>query len=178
VSDTTEPTFRRLLLVGMMGAGKSTVGKALAARLGWLYADSDEMVERETGQGVAELWSTQGEPAFRKEESRVLAMALADENPSVVSVAGGAVLDPENRRLVRTAGAVVWLRARPETLAARVGRGDGRPLLSDDPGEALARLEPVRRPFYEEVSDVVVDVDGLSPNEVTDRVLEALGVQA
>ncbi len=162
----------RLVLVGMMGAGKTTVGRELAARLGWTFLDSDEMVEAATGSTVPELFAEQGEPAFRAEETRVLAEALASGRPVVVSAAGGVVLAAENRALLATE-TVAWLRADPRTLADRVGAGAGRPLLDDDPAGTLAALDAVRRPFYEEVADVVVDVDALDPSTVADRILAA-----
>jgi shikimate kinase len=163
----------RVVLVGMMGAGKTTVGRELAARLGWRFLDSDALVEASTGSTVAELFATGGEDAFRAEESRVLAEALASDGPAVVSAAGGAVLAPANRALLATARAVVWLRAEPATLAARVGSGEGRPLLRDHPATTLAGLDAVRRPLYGEVADVIVDVDGLDSSMVVDRILAA-----
>lgn len=174
---------RRVLLVGMMGAGKTTVGHLLADRLGWRYVDSDDEVEALTGHTVKELFESGGEQAFRPLESRALAAALEDGGPSVVSVAGGAVLDPANRALLRRAGTVVWLRAKPETLLSRVladaaaashaqGADDHRPLLDRDPAGTLARLDRARRPLYREVADLVVDVDDLDPEAAADRVLE------
>src|ERR1035441_4410527 len=118
----------RLLLVGMMGSGKTTVGHLVAQRLGWPHLDSDAEVEEAIGQSVPEIFAGQGEPAFRAAETAALVRALSVE-PVVVSVAGGAVLDPDNRRLIAGAGTVVWLRAEVETLADRVGDGAGRPLL-------------------------------------------------
>jgi shikimate kinase len=158
----------------MMGAGKTTVGQALAERLGRPYCDSDEQVRRNTGRTVPELFEQEGEAAFRAEEKRALAEAVASDEPAVVSVAGGAVLDPDNRRLLREAGTVVWLRAEVATLANRVGSGEGRPLLAHDPEETLGRLYEGRRPLYEDLADVVVDVDTLSPEETVERIVEAL----
>jgi len=160
-----------LILVGMMGSGKTTVGRELAGRLGWSFLDSDALVEAATGSTVAELFAERGEEAFRAEEARVLAESLAASTPAVVSAAGGAVLAADTRALFAAEAIVVWLRADPATLSARVGTGVGRPLLADHPAARLVELDAVRRPLYEEVADVVVDVDDLDPSRVADRIL-------
>ena len=162
----------------MMGAGKTTVGRALASRLGYVYVDSDRQVESRTGQTVREIFETRGEAAFRADEKRALAEALDSQDPVVVSVAGGAVLDPDNRERLRRAGLVVWLKASPETLARRVaGQDDGfghRPLLGDNLLESLTRLYRDRAPLYEEVAHVVVDSEVLAPEEAVDQIVEHL----
>ncbi len=176
-----------MLLVGMMGAGKTTVGELLARRLSWRYVDSDDEVLALTGHTVKELFEAGGEQAFRPLESKALAEALEGDRPAVVSVAGGAILDPANRALLRHAGTVVWLRARPETLLRRVradiaaaaaddGAGDHRPLLEHDPAGTIARLDHERRRIYQEVADVVVDVDDLDPEGVADQVQRRVGL--
>ncbi len=143
-------------------------------RLGWAYLDSDAEVERATGRTVPELFAERGEAAFRAAERQALLEAL--RRPAVVvSVAGGAVLDPANRAGLRAGGCVVWLRARPATLAGRVGDGRGRPLLGDDPAAALEVLEEVRRPLYAEVAHHVLDVDDLAPPQVAEQVLALVG---
>ena len=109
---------------------------------------------------------------FKKDaEASALRRACESPRPVVVSVAGGALLREENRVLVRASGRVVWLRARVETLALRVGDGTGRPLLDDDPDAALRLLDAVRRPLYAEVADDVIDVDDLSPDAVVTRIV-------
>ncbi len=166
----------RLLLVGMMGVGKSTVGRLVADRLGWRYLDSDAQVMADTGRTVPEIFAEAGEAAFRAEESRVLAEAVSGTDHVVVSVAGGAVLSEANRTLLVRSGSVVWLRADPATLAARVGSGVGRPVLGADPAAAQAALDEERRPLYESVAALVVDVDTLTPEQVADRVVDGLGL--
>jgi shikimate kinase len=168
-----------VVLVGMMGAGKSAVGRRLARRLGWELFDSDRQVEAMTGRTVPEIWEADGEAAFRRMESQVLADALASTIPKVVAAAGGVVLDEGNRRLLGLHHPVVWLRAPVETLIARVRRGDGRPLLRDDPAGTMTRLEAERRPYYQEVADLVVDVDNdHSADHVTERIVRELGLPA
>jgi shikimate kinase len=164
----------RVLLIGMMGAGKSTTGHILSKRLGWPYLDSDEEIHHQTGRTVPEIWKQDGEAAFRAEESRVLAEATTSDGPAVIAVAGGAVLDPDNRARIRGAGLVVWLRADVAVLAARVGSGTGRPLLEGGPAAAMQRLTEVRAPIYADLADLALDVDRMSPPQVVDRILAAL----
>ena len=157
-----------------MGAGKTSVGRRLAECRGWQFFDSDRQIESMTGRTVAEIWRTDGEPAFRRLEAQVLADALASTTPRVIAAAGGTVLDEDNRRLLRMHKPVVWLRGRPETLVARVMLGSHRPLLDDDPAAVLEQLAAARRPYYEEVADAVVDVDDLTPEQVVSCVEAAV----
>jgi shikimate kinase len=173
VDGRAEHRPNRLLLIGMMGSGKTTVGHLAAQRLGWPHLDSDAEVEAATGHTVPEIFRTEGEDAFRAAAPAALVRALELE-PVVVSVAGGAVLDPDNRRLIRRSGTVVWLRAEVETLADRVGDGAGRPLLDGDTEQALAELDAVRRLLYAQLADAVVDVDDKSPEQVAAAALSAL----
>lgn len=159
-----------MVLIGMMGSGKSTVGRIVADRTGRRFVDTDELVVAATGRSAAELFSQDGEEAFRVAESAAIRDALAGD-PAVVSVGGGAVLEPANRAELGRAGAVVWLRARLDTLAARVGSGHGRPLLAGDPVGALRRISQQRESLYAEMADVIVEVDGLTPTEVADAVV-------
>ncbi len=169
---------RAVLLVGMMAAGKTTVGRALADRLGWRYVDNDAQVVEDTGCSVTELLEAGGETALRQAESAALGQALTLPRPLVISVAGGAVLDAANRRLMAAEGDVVWLRAAVDTLARRVGSGGGRPWLGADPRDALERLEAVRRPLLASVAGLVLDVDRMSLPQVVEAIVGWLDVPA
>ena len=158
----------------MMAVGKTSVGRRLAASRGWEFFDSDRQIETMTGRSVADIWRTDGEPTFRRLEAQVLVDALASIKPRVIAAAGGTVLDETNRRLIRQHHPVVWLRATPEVLATRLGAATHRPLLDVDPSGALVRLDAIRRPLYEEVADVVVDVDDLTPDQVVTCIEAAL----
>ena len=168
---------RRVLFVGMMGAGKSTVASLVAARLGWPVLDTDTVVEQRAGASVAEIFARDGEAEFRSAEAAAIAGLDEIDGPLVVSVGGGAVLSEDNRRALRAGGTVVWLRARPATLAARVGNVKSRPVLAGsglEAEEALEKLVAERQPYYEQVADISVDVDDISPAEAVELVMEAL----
>jgi shikimate kinase len=165
-----------LVLVGLMGAGKTTVGRALAARLDRAFVDTDELIAAACDADVREIFFVEGEAGFRARERVALADACAAPAPLVIACGGGAVLDAGNRATMRAAGLVVWLRAAPEELAARVEDAGDRPLLDGVPAlDALERLATMRAPAYEAAAHVIVDTDGLTPTEVAERVLEELG---
>jgi shikimate kinase len=163
-----------LVLIGMMGSGKTTVGSRLARALDRPFVDSDVQVERRTARTVREIFESDGEAAYRVLESEALAEALASEEPAVIAAAGGTILDANNRRRMRECGTVVFLEAKPADLVGRVGGQDHRPLLGDDPAGVLARMDVDRRALYEETADIVVDVSTLGPDEVAARILEEL----
>lgn len=166
-----------------MGAGKSTVARLLAPALGCAAVDTDQLVEGWAGRTVAQIFAQDGERQFREAETWAIAELARMSGPVVVSIGGGAVLSAANRAAMRELGTVVWLRARPATLAERVGTGHGRPLLAGGAGagggratplDVLAGLNSERRALYQDVADVIVDVDGLSAAQVARQVAEAL----
>jgi shikimate kinase len=165
---------RHLALVGLMGAGKTTVGQECAARLDRPFVDTDQLVEASTGRTVAQIFERDGEAAFRELERAAVADACASPTPLVIACGGGAVIDADNRRRLRAAGLVVWLRAAPAELSARVGDGAERPLLRGDgaPAGTLERLTAVRTPSYEAVAHLTIDTDALSVDDVAGRVVE------
>jgi shikimate kinase len=160
-----------IVLVGLMGAGKSTVGRIVAERLGRRFVDSDLAIEERTGSSVRELWEAGGEASYRRLESDVVLDALARTSPVVVAAPGGVVLDPEVR--VALGGAyVVWLRGDPGTLASRVRPRDHRPLLGSDPKAVLTAMAADRAELYRQVADAVIDIDGVDADSLADRVID------
>jgi shikimate kinase len=166
----------RLLLVGMMAVGKTTVGQLSAQRLGWPFLDSDAQLWTESGRTAQEIFDTDGDEALRVLESRVLAEAIAHPVPVVIAVAGGVVLSPANRAVLARSGVVVWLRASITTLSERVERGGVRPRLGADPSQSLRDLYLTRHPLYAAVAQFVVDVDDLPPEAVVARIFEMTGL--
>lgn len=162
------------MLVGLMGAGKTTVGRRCAARLERGFVDTDDLVEANTGVSVTEIFERDGEAVFREHERAAVRDACASPVPLVIACGGGAVLDPDSRALLRERGTVVWLRASPAVLGARVGSGKDRPLLVGEAGAVptLERLAILRAPAYEAAADVVVDTDDCSVAEVAEHVVE------
>ena len=150
-----------LVLVGMPGAGKSSVGRRLARRLGRPFVDADDELVRRSGRTVRDWFALEGEAAFRAAESELLADLLAAPGPSVVAAGGGAVLAERNRDLLRGEGVtVVWLRAGVPYLLSRVlQKQDHRPLLDEDPEARLQTLHESRTPLYAEVADITLDVE-------------------
>lgn len=166
------PVATHLVLVGMMGSGKTTVARALGARLGRRVLDTDQMIEARTGCSVRRIFTEQGEVAFRALETEVLRSALDDPEPSVIAAAGGVVLSAENRRMLSGSGSrVIWLCADPATLVDRVRSGGHRPLLDGDPAGTLQRMFSEREALYREVADTIVLVDHRSVSEVVEAVL-------
>lgn len=146
-----------IFLVGMMGAGKTTVGRQLARRLGKTFFDTDHEIQKRTGVSIATIFEIEGEAGFRRRESAVLAdLALLED--AVLATGGGIVLAPDNRRLLKERGTVVYLRAAVDDLFARTRHDRNRPLLqTEDPRAKLAELFAARDPLYREVADIIID---------------------
>lgn len=158
-------------LVGLMGAGKSSVGQLVAARTGRPFVDVDVAIVERTGQTVRQLWEEGGEVAYRHLESEVVLESLRRD--VVLAAPGGVVLDPAVRAAL--AGAyVVWLRADPTTLALRVQHDDHRPLLGEHPREVLTTMARDRAELFEQIADAVVDTDNLDAATVSGLVVELL----
>lgn len=164
---------RTIVLVGLMGAGKTSIGRRLATRLGLPFVDADHEIEAAAGCTIPEIFERFGEAGFRDGERKVIARLL-DGPVHVLSTGGGAFMDQETRALIREKGLSVWLRAELDLLVQRTARRDHRPLLrSGDPREILRSLMEKRYPVYAE-ADLTVDSDDSPLEETTDRVVEAL----
>ncbi|RIJ18041.1 shikimate kinase [Henriciella mobilis] len=164
---------RTIALVGLMGAGKSTVGKRLADRLNRQFYDSDNEIEKAAGLSISDIFTLHGEAEFRRGERRVLERLL-NEEPHVLATGGGAYLDPETRDLLREKAVTIWLNADLETLWRRVSRRGHRPLLkAENPKGVLSRLLTERTPIYEQADLVVRSEEG--PHKATvESILRAL----
>jgi shikimate kinase len=164
---------RTIVLVGLMGAGKTKIGRRLAIRLGLPFFDSDQEIEAAAGETIEEIFANRGERAFREGERRVIARLLT--NPvHVLATGGGAFIDPLTRAAVRRRGVSLWLRADLDVLVQRVSRRHDRPLLNaGDPRAILAQLIERRHPIYGE-ADITIDSGEGSPEATVNRGIAAL----
>jgi shikimate kinase len=170
---TTQPLNRTIALVGLMGAGKSTVGRKLAERLGARFVDSDDEIEKAAGLSVQEIFDRHGEPEFRRGERRVIERLLGGP-PIVLATGGGAFMDAETRALMKAQATTVWLRADIDVIWKRVSRRDTRPLLKQpNPKQVLIDLNTKRAPVYAE-ADIAVESGEGPCTEAVDAILEAL----
>jgi shikimate kinase len=172
--DRYEPLrARTITLVGLMGVGKSSVGRRLANALDMPFRDADTEVEAAAGRSIPEIFADLGEAAFREGERRVIARLL-DEPPHVLATGGGAFMNAETRALIKARSISVWLKADLEVLAKRVGRKDNRPLLAGkDPMEVLKAQAETRYPVYAE-ADVIVETGDTAHHVAVDQVIRAL----
>ncbi|WP_353344051.1 shikimate kinase [Aquicoccus sp. SU-CL01552] len=168
---------KTIVMVGMMGAGKTAVGRALAARLGVPFLDSDHEIEEAANMTIPEIFARDGEAFFRKKEAQVIARLLVDAR-GVLSTGGGAFLSAENRKTISDKGVSVWLNADLPVLWGRVRHRDTRPLLkTPDPKATLRDLYEQRVPFYAEADLAVVSDAQVSVEGMVDRVLAALATR-
>jgi shikimate kinase len=165
-----------IVLVGLMGSGKTTVGKRIAQELGYDFTDSDDLVASTTGKSVRDIFSQDGEAVFRKYESDAIRLTLVDGNsPIVLATGGGAVISSENRTIISDhASHVVWLDASVDDLVVRTKSGAGRPLLDGDVSKTLQSLSDQRSAWYEEIATLRIDTRGKSATKVCSLVLEAI----
>jgi len=175
---TASPHINRttIVLVGLMGVGKSSIGRRLAIVLGMPFRDADVEVEAAAGRSVAEIFEQYGEAAFRDGERRVIARLL-EEPPHVLATGGGAFINPQTRALIKEKAISIWLKADLDVLARRVGRKDNRPLLTGhDPLEVLKRQAEERYDAYAE-ADIIVETGETAHHVAVDAILKALAAR-
>ena len=168
-----------IVLVGLMGTGKTTIAKVLATRRGLECLDTDRMIESREGKSVRDIFSKDGEDAFRILETSMLTECLQRPGGVVIAAAGGAVVREENRRVLddarqRKGVIVVWLHGRPEVLAQRTAKGVHRPLLDQDRQATLEKMSEERGPLYASVADIVIDVSDRDVDSIVGLLVEAL----
>ena len=174
-------TSCRVILVGMMGSGKTTVGRLLSEATGWPYVDNDELVRRYSGTTAREVLADGGEERLREVESAALALGLELPPPVIVGVAAGTVLDPSNRARMDAAGVVVWLRAATQTLVSRAGDAAHRPFIDRGGAAWMAETAAEREPLYAQLADFTVDTGTSTPDQSVQLIrsyLEETGVCA
>lgn len=160
----------------MMGAGKSTVGKALARHLGWEFIDTDHVIEHQTGVSIPVIFEIEGEAGFRRRESQTLA-SLTERQNMVLATGGGVVLAPENRETLKQFGAVVYLSATPGELYQRTRLDKNRPLLKTaNPRKRIEELLNQREPLYEACAEVKVETGRQPVNQIVHKIEHALGL--
>lgn len=164
---------RSLVLVGMMGAGKTSIGRRLAGRLGVGFVDADNEIETAAGMSITEIFKVHGEEAFRAGEARVINRLLG-AGPQILSTGGGAYMNEATRRAIRDKGVSVWLKADYEVLAKRIRRRGDRPMLNtDNPGETLRALISQRYPVYAE-ADITVHSREVPHDTIVDEIIAVL----
>lgn len=170
---TLLPAARSIVLIGLMGAGKTSIGRRLAKRFGVAFVDTDDEIAKAAGCSVQEIFARFGEAAFRDGECRVIARLLS-ESPRVMATGGGAFLDPSTREPIRAHGLSVWLKAELDVLVRRTEGRPGRPLLNaGDPRTILERLMAARYPVYA-LADVTVETEDVPIERTVDKVAAAI----
>jgi shikimate kinase len=165
---------RHVVLIGMMGVGKSTIGHQLAKRMGRSFFDTDHEIVASVGMSVSDIFALHGNEWFRAKETEVLSDCLRHEVPAIISAGGGTVLAEHNRTLISSWSDSLWLRASYETILRRVGTGVGRPVLAGNPEGTIRRLLDERESLYEASCDVAIHVDGLPVRTVVSHAFRAL----
>jgi shikimate kinase len=166
---------KNIVLIGLMGCGKSTIGRKLQALLGYPLVDTDHLIEEKAGMTVAEIFARRGEPYFREVESAVLNELSAPGGPRRIIATGGGIIGRKaNRKLLSQLGYVVWLQAPVDVILQRTGRNRDRPLLqTENPREKIERLLAERSPLYHEIADLELETAGLETEEIACGILES-----
>ncbi|MDQ7074419.1 MAG: shikimate kinase AroK [Gammaproteobacteria bacterium] len=166
--------YNRLFLIGPMGAGKTTIGRQLARKLNYQFVDSDKELETRAGVDIATIFEFEGEEGFRKREQHLI-NELSQHSETVLATGGGAILKPNNRKVLRSRGLVIYLSVSIEHQLERTGRDNKRPLLqTDDPRKTLETLQTIRAPLYEELADLTISTDQGNSRSILNQIIKQL----
>ena len=163
-----------IYLIGMMGSGKSVTGKALADMMKLKFVDLDSVLAEKTGSSISEIFESKGETHFRNLEAQILDKTVSQENHAVIATGGGIVVRPENVRIMKETGRVVYLKTGMECLKERLGKGPGRPLLKGDPQKNLLEIFEKRKILYEQTADASVETDHKTAEAVAKEIVSWL----
>ena len=163
-----------IILVGTMGAGKTTIGRQLAKKLSKEFYDSDHEIEKHTGADISLIFELEGEEGFRKRESQLLKEIVSNKN-IVLSTGGGAVLDPENRKLLSDNGIIIYLKSTAEKLYRRIADDKRRPLIqTDDRLNKIKKILEEREPLYQSLANEIIETQELSIKQITQKILDLI----
>lgn len=165
--------MKNIILTGYMGSGKTTIGKKLAKLTGYMFMDTDELIEQQQGRTISEIFAADGEEAFREMETKLLEQMLEEKKERlVISTGGGMPLREENRTLLAGLGVVFYLKLEPETVYNRIKDDTKRPLLQcDNPLARIKEMLAVRGPVYESAAQHIIQVDGIKQNEIAEQII-------
>ena len=163
----------KIVLIGFMCSGKSSVGRLLSKRLGWPFFDTDELVEKQVGGSVADIIRTQGEPAFRDVEKKAVQLISLSDS-CVISTGGGVPMDPDNMKDLSRNGEIIWLKVSPETVLKRAGNAKSRPLIDpQDPLASIRKRMNERASFYSQAAHSI-ETDLLSQQEIVEKIMKLI----
>ena len=163
-----------IILVGPMGAGKTTIGRQLAKKLSKEFYDSDHEIEKHTGADISLIFELEGEEGFRKRESQLLKEIVSNKN-IVLSTGGGAVLNPENRKLLSDNGIIIYLKSTAEKLYRRIADDKRRPLIqTDDRLNKIKKILEEREPLYQSLANEIIETQELSIKQITQKILDLI----
>ncbi|MDQ7015854.1 MAG: shikimate kinase AroK [Gammaproteobacteria bacterium] len=166
--------YNRLFLIGPMGAGKTTIGRQLARKLNYQFVDSDKELETRAGVDIATIFEFEAEEGFRKREQQLID-ELSQRSETVLATGGGAILKPNNRKVLRSRGLVIYLSVSIEQQLERTGRDNKRPLLqTDNPRKTLETLQAIRAPLYEELADLIISTDQGNSRSILNQIIKQL----
>lgn len=165
--------LNNLVLIGLMGSGKTSVGQEIARHLGYTFLDTDQTIEKEEKRSITEIFKTEGEPYFRNCE-RQLCQTLKTLNKTVIATGGGMIVDPKNREDLKKTGKIIWLKTNLEATLSRLNQDHSRPLLEQDRAQKLELLISQRFPLYGQLAEIIVETDQAPIYQIAQEIISRL----